>query len=115
MLCSHCLCPLHTAVPDPPRLEIIRNLTTTNEIVLFLSILPPDNLNDIDLVFYEISMEPNLNVTQTLTNDTTLFLLWLPFVGGTAQIRAVAVDRCGQRSNAGTVTCKYRESFNLFC
>ena len=101
-------------LPGPPKLHFMREVTLTNESVLFISIRPPNNINEIDLEFYEIK-EVSSNVTLKLTNETTQFLFVLPLIGGSTQIRAVAVDRCDQRGIASSLNGKLKLVVNPRC
>lgn len=86
-------------------LHLVREVPLINETVLFISISPPSNINETDLWYYEIR-EVSSNVTLKLTNETTWFLFVLPQIAGSTEIRAVAVDRCHQRSIARALTGK---------
>ena len=66
--------------------------------------MPPDNINDFDLSYYEINIITSPSIIQTMRciDTSTIFLLdaTTDDIGTMISVSIVAVNQCGQRGNA---------------
>ena len=96
---------VYAVVPDKPALKIVNQLACVgqneNTSQYLLEWIPPDNIDNFDLSYYEVNItSPSINKTFRCIETSTIFLLNATTDDIMVNISIVAVNLCGQRGNA---------------